>query len=122
MALIEDTIPLPPLLQSSSKPYLKQLYSGRHLSIREIANLADLNHSVVLAAIVRFGIPRNGNGHKRPGQILFGFEYLDYQLVKSKSEQGVIRIIRQYRASGLSLRQIAGQAPHRCISRAAVGI
>ena len=63
----------------------------------------------MLAATDRFSIPQNGNGHKRPGQIPFGFEYSDYQLVKNKAEQGVIRMIRQYRASGLSLRQIAGQ-------------
>ncbi len=64
---------------------------------------------MVLAAMDRFSMPLNGNGHKRPGQIPFGFEYTEYQLVKSKAEQGVIRMIRQYRAGGLSLRQIAGR-------------
>ena len=97
-----------------SKSYLEQLYSGRHLSVREIANRTDLSHSVVLATMDRFGIPQNGNGHKRPGQIPFGFEYTDYQLVKSKAEQGVIRMIRQYRAGGLSLRQIAGRLQRKC--------
>ncbi len=55
IALIEDTIPLPPLLQLRSKTYLEQLYSGRRLSVREIAGLTDLGHSVVLAAMDRFG-------------------------------------------------------------------
>jgi len=73
MALIEDTMPLPPLLQLRSKFYLEQLYSDRQLSVREIASLTDLSHSVVLAAMERFGIPQNGNGHKRQGQIPFGF-------------------------------------------------
>ena len=108
-ALIEDTIPLPSLLQLRSKSYLEQLYTGRYLSVREIANLTDLSYSVVLATMDRFGIPQNGNGHKRPGQTPFGFEYIDYQLKKSKAEQEVIRMIRQYRAGGLSLRQIAGR-------------
>ena len=115
MALIEDTIPLPPLLQLRSKTYLEQLYTGRHLSVREIANLTDLSHSVVLAAMDRFSIPQNGNGHKRPGQIPFGFEYADYQLVKSKAEQEIIRMIRQYRSGGLSLRQIAGRLNQRLV-------
>jgi len=80
------------------------LYSERHLSVREIASLTDLSHSVVLAAMERFGIPQNGNGHKRQGQISFGFNYIDYKIMKNKEEQDVIRMIRQYRAGGLSLR------------------
>jgi len=115
VALIEGTIPLPPLLQLRSQSYMEQLYTGRHLSVREIATLTDLSHSVVLAAMDRFGIPQNGNGQKRPGQIPFGFEYTDYQLVESKAEQGVIRMIRQYRAGGLSLRQIAGRLNQRLV-------
>jgi hypothetical protein len=85
------------------------LYSERHLSVREIASLTDLSHAVVLAAMERFGIPQNGNGHKRQGPISFGFNYIDYKIMKNKEEQDVSRMIRQYRAGGLSLRQIAGQ-------------
>lgn len=92
-----------------SKSYLEQLYAGRHLSAREIARLTEVSRSVVLEALDRFGIPQNGNGHKRPGHIPFGFDYLNYRLVKNKAEQGVIELIRQYRIGGLSLRQIAGQ-------------
>lgn len=57
----------------------------------------------------RFGIPQNGNGRKRQGPISFGFNYIDYKIMKNKEEQDVIRMIRLYRAGGLSLRQIAGQ-------------
>ena len=102
-------------ISRGSKSYLEKLYSDRHLSVREIANLTDLTHSVVLAAMDRFDIPLNGNGHKRPGQIPFGFEYADYQLVKNKAEQEVIRMIRQYRTGGLSLWQIAGQLNQRLV-------
>jgi hypothetical protein len=35
--------------------------------------------------------------------------------VKSKAEQETIRMIRQYRAGGLSLRQIAGQLNQRLV-------
>jgi hypothetical protein len=98
-----------------SKSYLEQLYVGRHLSAREIARLADVSRSAVLEALDRSGIPQNGNGHKRPGHIPFGFDYLNYHLVKNKAEQGVIRLIRQGRAGGLSLRQIAGQLNQRLV-------
>ena len=38
----------------------------------------------------------------------FGFDYLNHQLVKNSAEQATIRMMRQYRAAGLSLRDIAG--------------
>ena len=43
------------------------------------------------------------------GQLPFGYDYRDYRLVKNQAEQGVTRLMRQGRAGGLSLRQIAGQ-------------
>lgn len=60
-----------------SKSYLEQLYLNEHLSIREIARSTDASHSVVVEAMKRFDIPQNGNGHKHPGQIPFGYEYTD---------------------------------------------
>jgi hypothetical protein len=38
----------------------------------------------------------------------FGFDYINHQLVKNSAEQAAIRMMRQYRAGGLSLREIAG--------------
>jgi site-specific DNA recombinase len=67
-----------------------------------------VSHSVVLEALGRFGIPQNGNGHKRIGHLPFGFDYVNHQLLMNKGEQAVIRMMRQYRAGGLSLREIAG--------------
>ena len=95
--------------------YLERLYSDRHLSIKEIARLADVSHSAVGEALKRLCIPRNGNGRKHPGQIPFGYDYVDYRLVKNKSEQEVIRMIRQFRVSGLSLGKIAGELNRRLI-------
>jgi hypothetical protein len=57
----------------------------------------------------RCGIPKDGHNRTHPGQLPFGYEYQDYRLVKNQAEQGVIRLMRQGRAGGLSLRQIAGQ-------------
>jgi hypothetical protein len=59
-------------------------------------------------ALDRFGTPRNGNGRKRTGHLPFGFDYPNHQLVKNSAEQVTIRMMRQYRAGGLSLREIAG--------------
>jgi hypothetical protein len=121
-ALIAGNIQLPSLVQLRSKSYIEQLYLNQHLSIREIAHRTDVSHSVVLEAMKRFGIPQNGNGHKHPGQIPFGYEYTDYHLVKNKSEQEVIRMIRQFRASGLSLWKIAGELNRRLIPTKNSGI
>jgi len=108
-ALIEGTIPLPGLAQLQSKSYLAQLYAGQHLSARQIARLTEVSRSTALAALRRCGIPKNGRNRTHPGQLPFGFDYQDYRLVKNQAEQGVIRLMRQGRAGGLSLRQIAGQ-------------
>jgi len=70
---------------------------------------------VVLAALSRCGIPKNGHNRTHPGQLPFGYDYQDYRLVKNQTEQGVIQLIRQHRAGGLSLRQIASQLNQRLI-------
>jgi predicted DNA-binding protein YlxM (UPF0122 family) len=114
-ALIEDSIPLPSLLRLRSRSYLEGLYSKQHLSVREIARLAEVSRSMVLEALDRFGIPQNGNGHKRTGHLPFGFDFLNHLLVKNKAEQDAIRMMRQYRAGGLSLREIAGELNRRPI-------
>ena len=90
-----------------------QLYTGRHLPARQIARLTELNRSTALGALGRFGILQNGHGRTHPGQLPFGFDYADCRLLKNKTEQGVIRLIRQGRAGGLSLRQIIGQLNQR---------
>jgi hypothetical protein len=107
-------IQLPSLMQLRSKSYLERLYLNQHLSIREIARLTNASHSVALEAMKRSGVPQNGNGRKHPGQIPFGYDYTDYHLVKNKREQEVIRMIRQFRASCLSLWKIAGEL-NRCL-------
>ena len=121
-ALIEDAIPLPLLLRLRSKGFLEGLYTGEHLSAREIARMAGANRSTVLEALARFGIPRNGNGYKRTGHVPFGFAYLNHQLVKNGTEQAAIRMMRQYRAGGLSLREIAGSLNQRLVPTKNTGI
>jgi hypothetical protein len=114
-ALIEGTILLPGLTQLRSKSYLAQLYAGRHLSARQIARLTKTNRSVVLAALSRCGIPKNGRNRTHPGQLPFGYDYKNYHLVKDQAEQGVIHLMRQARAGGLSLRKIVGLLNERLV-------
>jgi predicted DNA-binding protein YlxM (UPF0122 family) len=106
--LIEGVIFLPSLLGLRSKSALEGLYTREHLSAREISRLVGSSRSAVLAALDRFDIPQNRNGHKRIGPLPFGFDYLNHRLVKNGPEQAAIRMMRQYRVGGLSLREIAG--------------
>jgi hypothetical protein len=98
-----------------SKGFLEGLYTDEHLSAREISRLADASHSGVLEALNRFGISENGNRRTHPGQLPFGFNCLNYKLVKNSAEQTAIRMMRQYRAGGLSLREIAGSLNQRLV-------
>jgi hypothetical protein len=84
------------------------LYSSEHLPAREIERLLGVSHTGVLEALDRVAISGNGNGRKRTGQLPFGFDYVGYQLVKNGVKQAAIRMMRKYRAGGLSLREIAG--------------
>ncbi len=81
---------------------------GELRSRRPIYALRAPSRSAVLDALDRFGIPPNEGRSKRTGTLPFGFDYLNHQLVKNGAEQAAIRMMRQYRAGGLSLREIAG--------------
>ena len=70
---------------------------------------------MVLAALSRCGISKNGRNRTHPGQLPFGYDYQDYLLVKNQAEQGVIRLMQKARAGGLSLRQIVGQLNRRLV-------
>jgi hypothetical protein len=120
--LIEDLLQLPEILKVKSKSFLIKLYSKDNLSVREIAGLTNTSHSTILSALLKLGIPLNGNGHKRKGQIPFGFEYKEYRLVKRKEEQEIIRMIRQYRVNGLSLRKIADELNQKLVPTKNCGI
>ena len=91
-----------------SKGVLETLYKRERLSAREISRVIGSSRSAVLDALCRFGIPPNEGRRKRTGTLPFGFDYLGHQLVKNDAEQAAIRIMRQHRAGGLSLREIAG--------------
>jgi IS30 family transposase len=110
------------LLQICSRAVLERLYKREKLSVREIARVTETSHSTILSALSRLGIEQNGNGHKRKGQIPFGYEYKDFKLIKRKDEQEIIRMIRQYRVNGLSLRQIADELNQRLVPTKNCGV
>ena len=121
-ALIEGVIFLPSLLGLRSKSALQGFYTHERMSAREISRLVGSSRSAVLDALDRFDIPQNRNGHKRIGPLRFGFDYLNHQLVKNGAEQAAIRMMRQYRAGGLSLREIAGSLNLKLISTTQNGV
>ena len=92
-----------------SKQHLKSLVN-RHLSSREIGKELFVSHQAVLSAIDKYGLNgSNGSPELRPGQIPFGWDYVDYQLKKNCEEEEVIRIIKQLKSSGFSLRGISNE-------------
>ena len=104
--LIEDVVPIPPVLSLRSRAVLERLYAREQFSAREISRLAGASRSGVLKALDRFGIPREKDRPARTGHLPFGFEYINHQLVNNDAEQAAIRMMQKRRAAGLSLRQI----------------
>jgi hypothetical protein len=105
--LIQDTLPLPGRLLVQSKQHLKTLVK-QHLSSREIGRKLDISHQTVLSAISKYGLnDSNGSDRQKSGRIPFGWDYVDYQLKKNREEQEVIRIIKQLKSTGFSLRGIS---------------
>ena len=92
-----------------SKQHLKTLVK-QHLSSREIGRELQISHQAVLSAIEKCGLNgSNGTDRQKPGQIPFGWDYIDYQLKKNREEQEVIRVIKQLKSSGFSLRGISSK-------------
>jgi hypothetical protein len=107
-ALIEDVVPIPPVLTLRSRGVLGPLYAREHISAREISRMAGASRSGVLNALDRFSIPRERDRPVRNGHLPFGFDFVNRQLVENEAEQAAIRLMREYRVGGLSLRDIAG--------------
>ncbi len=100
-----------------SRSYVTNLYIKRDLPIKEIARQMNVSHSTVIECLKRLGI-HDKSTRKRvrfQGQIPFGYNYKNGKLEKNKEEQKVIRIIKQMRASELSLRGIARELNKRLV-------
>jgi hypothetical protein len=95
------------VLSLRSRGVLDWLYTREHFSAREITRLVGASRSGVLNALDRFSILRDKDETTRIGPAPFGFDYHDHKLVTNSAEQAAIRMMRQSRAGGLSLREIA---------------
>ncbi len=77
----------------------------------------NVSHSTVIECLRRLGIHDKGSKRRviTQGQIPFGYDYRNGRLEKNKEEQEVIRIIKQLRSNGLSLRGIARELNKRLV-------
>ena len=117
IALIQDCISLPHRFQVLRLDELRRLYCVDGLSVREIARKATVSHSTILVHLRRHGIKirKEDLPRKRKGQVPFGWEYLNHNLVKNPDEQQIIRIMRQYASLGKSFRGIARELNRKLI-------
>jgi IS30 family transposase len=100
-----------------NRSYVSNLYIKRDLPIREIARQLKVSHSTVIECLKRLGIHDKGSKKRviTQGQIPFGYDYKNGKLQKNQEEQEVIRIIKQLRSGGLSLRGIAKELNKRLV-------
>jgi len=84
----------------------------------------NVSHSTVIECLRRLGIHDKGarNRNRTQGQIPFGYDYRNGRLVKNEEEQEVIKIIKQLRSSGFSLRGIARELNRRLLPTKHKGI
>jgi IS30 family transposase len=77
-------------------------------SAREIAEEIFSSKMAVLNGLKRFGIPirEPHQHHGHPSQPRYGTKFKRNHLIDFKNEQRVIRVVKELRAKGLSLRQI----------------
>ena len=115
--MILDQIPLPSKLLLRNKSYLYSLYVKQGLPKREIARRLNVRHSAVIATLKKLGIHENSPNkvHGIKGQIPFGYNYKNGKLEKNEEGQEVIRVIKQLKSSGFSIRGIAGELNKRLI-------
>jgi predicted transcriptional regulator len=115
--LIQENISLPGHLLLKNSSYISSLRLKHKLTMREIARRLNTSHSAVIQALNRAGITKTlpSSPDRRKGQIPFGFDCIDFKLVKNMSEQEAIRIIRQMKITGLSLRACAREMNKRLI-------
>ena len=117
LSLILGQIPLPSKLLLRNKSYLYNLYIKQGLSKREIARRINVRHSAVIATLKKLGIHENSTNkvHGIKGQIPFGYDHKNGRLEKNEEEQEIIRVIKQLKSSGFSLRGIARELNKRLI-------
>ena len=123
-SLIRDRIALPGRFLLADAERLAKLHKQAGFSAHQIAERIGVSHTSVLAALRKLGVTCEAptNGHAVRGQTPFGWEIRDGRLVKDAGEQQVIRLIRQLRESGESLRTIARELNRRLVPTKNAGL
>ncbi|MBE7439246.1 MAG: recombinase family protein [Spirochaetales bacterium] len=99
-----------------SKGYLKKLYHDEGLSTNAIARRIGVGQSTVSDAIQRHGLTKALKDYaKRPQHVPFGFDFKSGKLVQNRTEQQTIRMVRQLREAGMTLRDIAAHLNRKLV-------
>lgn len=123
LVLVSDRITLPGVLLLKSRVFLRKLYQDEGLSTNAIARRIGVGQSTVSDAIQRHGLAKAPEDHaKRPQQVPYGYDFKSGKLVQSRSEQQIIRMVRQLRAAGMTLRDIAAHLNRKLISTKRGGV
>jgi len=123
VVMVRDRIPLPGLLLLKSRAYLRRLYLDEKLSARAIAGRLDVSTSAVSDALQRHGLTKEAKDRNRRSQHSpFGFDYKNGTLVPNRTEQQVIRQVRQLRAAGLTYRDIAAHLNRKLVASKRGGV
>ena len=121
--LISDAIRLPGILLLKSKAYLRRLHHEEKLSTRMIGQKIKAAPSAVSDALHKHGLASEMKKKlTRPHQVPFGYDLQKGHLAINRNEQKTIRMIRQLRATGLSLRDIAAHLNRKLIATKRGGV
>ena len=121
--LVRDTIPLPGILLLKSKAYLRRLHEDEKLSARAIARRLAVGPSTVSNALQVHGLTKESKERPtHPQRVPFGYDFKKGKLVQDKKEQTIIRTVRQLRAAGLTLRDIAAHLNRKLITTKRGGV
>lgn len=123
VTFLRDRIPLPGNLLLKNRAYIQRLYRDEKLSSRSIGRRIGAAQSSVSDALHRHRLTDEAREpNKRPQQVPFGFDYNNGKFVPNPAEQQIIRMIRQLRNDGLSLRDIAAHLNRKLIATKRSGV
>ena len=123
VTILRDVIPLPGVLLVKNRALLRRLYKDDKLSAREISRRLNAASSTVWDHLHRFGLIAEAKEQKKGlRHIPFGYDSNRGILVPNRKEQEAIRTVRQLRAAGLTLRDIAAHLNRKLVATKRGGV
>ncbi len=95
-----------------NEAFLREKYEQEELSARQIAFLIGCSHSVINAALDRYGIKKT---KRRRGWVEYGWKLLRGRRVPHTRHQKVIQQIKKWRDRGWSFAQISDRLNKRAV-------